>query len=440
MPLPPRAFVLYRTALWCPLTLFHQPHVPPAVPTSASPPHQTWRNRLFDKHLIRKINSGRCFALVGSGPSCEAGYPSWKQLAQLTHKQLIADGRVTDPHSYNDYLAKASYPEFFRQAERDLGDNRDALVAILTPLLTPHHRNPSAIYDFITKWPFASYLTTNYDDELQIHLKKLDVDYSVVRNRLRDFHVWRDGSRGTIQKLHSDLDHPTELILTSADYRRLYVDAAGKYFRDALCRIFATFDVLIIGHSLSDPDLDYVLQLARQQRSPQHPVYMIAADFTRAHEREYFEKYNIVLVQYSNPDNSHSELTQMLRRADRFIVPRHRRPNRLILSRPQEETKAAIAVFLYRRLQGVQATDYLSPLILSGLDATESGEIDLKDLSSLPILNQIARNRPNYDEAINSSLDDLSGQGLVSLASSCPGIPYLERWGQRRACGAPTAR
>ena len=373
---------------------------------------------MFNKHLIRKINSGRCFVLVGSGPSCELGYPSWKQLAQLTYKQLIAEGHVSDPYSYNQYLTNRSYPEFFRQAERDLADDRDALVAMLKPLLLPHDRSYGTIYDFITNWPFASYLTTNYDSELQTHLARLHVDYSVVRNRRRDFHVWRDGSRGIIQKLHSDLDNPTELILTSADYRRLYVDPSGQYFRDALCKVFAMFPVLIIGHSLSDPDLDYVLQLARQQRSPQHPIYMIAADFTRAHEREYLEKYNIVLVQYANPDGSHSELTQMLRRADRFIVPRNRLPNRLIPSRPHEETKAAIAVFLYRRLQGVQATDYLAPLILAGLDSTETGAIDLKAVSSLPILNQVVGNRPDYDEAIDSSLDDLSRQGLISLGPS----------------------
>ena len=55
---------------------------------------------MFDKDLIRKINNGRCVAFVGSGPSCEIGYPSWEQLARLAYAELAKGGRVSDPKSY----------------------------------------------------------------------------------------------------------------------------------------------------------------------------------------------------------------------------------------------------------------------------------------------------------------------------------------------------
>ena len=44
---------------------------------------------MFDKDLIRKINNGRCVAFVGSGPSCEIGYPSWEQLATVWRTQSL---------------------------------------------------------------------------------------------------------------------------------------------------------------------------------------------------------------------------------------------------------------------------------------------------------------------------------------------------------------
>ncbi|MFQ5811561.1 MAG: hypothetical protein ACE5JM_18230, partial [Armatimonadota bacterium] len=52
------------------------------------------------------------------------------------------------------------------------------------------------------------------------------------------------------------------------------------------------------------------------------------ADIAIRDEREFFEKYNIVLVQYSNSDGTHSQLRRMLMTADRFVVPRHRRRER----------------------------------------------------------------------------------------------------------------
>ena len=37
---------------------------------------------MIDRDLVRALNSGHCFALIGAGPSCEIGLPSWKQLAE----------------------------------------------------------------------------------------------------------------------------------------------------------------------------------------------------------------------------------------------------------------------------------------------------------------------------------------------------------------------
>jgi hypothetical protein len=101
---------------------------------------------MFDKRLIRTINNGRCFVLVGSGPSCEVGYPSWQRLAELTYSELTKIGRVSDSKSYEKYLADKKYPELFRQAERDLGD-RIALINLIKSLLTPPARNQGVLYE-----------------------------------------------------------------------------------------------------------------------------------------------------------------------------------------------------------------------------------------------------------------------------------------------------
>ena len=368
---------------------------------------------MFDKRLIRKINNGRCFVLVGSGPSCEIGYPSWKKLAELTYTELKKRDSVSDPDSYEKYLEGKKYPEFFRQAERDLGD-RLTLVDMIKSLLKPSVKTRGVLYALLSKWPFACYLTTNYDDEIANYLSNLNEHFTVIRNRQEDFYSLRDGADHLIQKLHSDLNHPDEVVLTSADYQRFYVEDSGQYFRDKLCQVFEMFDIFIIGHSLSDPDIEYVLQIARKTASPQHPIYMAAADFTQAEEQEYFEKYNIVLVQYSNTDGKHSELRRMLQTVDRFIVPRHRRRERAeIAARPKNEVESAAALFLYRRLHQVQLTENLSPLILVGLFLADGGGISKEELIALPTLKTLSETGVNFAEAIDESLHVLVKQGLV---------------------------
>ena len=371
---------------------------------------------MLDKRLIRKINSGRCFVLVGSGLSCELGYPSWGKLAELTYKELTKMACVSDPSAYEKYLAEKKFPEFFRQAERDLGD-RNALVNLIKPLLTLTSKNQGVLYELISKWPFACYLTTNYDDEIETHLKSSNEFFKVIRNHQEDFHSWHDGASHLIQKLHSDLNYPREVILTSADYRNLYVDDSGQYFRDGLCHVFKMFDIFIIGHSLSDPDIDSVLQLARKGRGPQRPIYMAAAGYTKADEQEFLEKYNIVLVKYSNSDGTHSELRRILKTADRFIAPRHRfRERSGPDSRLEKEIESAIAIFLYRRLQGVEATNYLSPLILSELYSAGDEGIVSENIVSLPALHNLLNAETNYSETITENVNDLIRTGLVSEA------------------------
>ena len=374
---------------------------------------------MFNKQLIRKINSGRCLALVGSGPSCEVGYPSWDDLAKQAVQRLTDLGRVSDPKAYAKYLHTQQYPELFRQLERDLANDRDALTKLLKPLLTPVVRRPGRLYQLLGRWPFACYLTTNYDDEVIASLTTSPQPFRVIGNRLDDFYLWRDGVSNLVQKLHSDLDHPDDIILTSADYRRLHIESSGQYFRQWMSRIFTMFDVLIIGHSLTDPDIDVILKLAKENASPAHPIYFIGAGYTIADEKELLEKYNVVLIQYDNADGTHSALVQLLRTADRFIAPRTPNgPARSSAPPPSEEVNAAMALSLYRRLRAIQPTDYLGPLILSGLAEEPTPEVPLASLATLPALRELATDWVNTDQAISAAIAELRTVGLVATTDS----------------------
>ena len=174
------------------------------------------------------------------------------------------------------------------------------------------------------------------------------------------------------------------------------------------------FDVFIIGHSLSDPDIDFVLQLARTQRSPQHPIYMVAAGFSGSEEQDLFEQYNIELVRYSNSDGTHFELRRMLRAVDRFITPRGQSTNTWIATeRPEAEVKTAVALFLFRRLQRVPPKEYLAPLVLLAVCTDTSGTLPTESVYTLPTIASLTKNGTAHNDSISRAVDHLVHEGFL---------------------------
>ena len=201
---------------------------------------------MIDQRLIRKINHGRCFALIGSGLSAEMGYPSWPKLARDLVDSLERSHKIMDRPSYDKYLKKGELPELFRQAERDLG-SRDDLIKILKELVVSRKGGTHYAYDFLIDWPFACYLTTNWDDEIYNLLLAKGTYFATFQNTRVDIANIRQDATNLIVKLHSDLNHPDLAVITSSDYSRVSSSAEWSYFRDRLRSIFQMFDVFVIG-------------------------------------------------------------------------------------------------------------------------------------------------------------------------------------------------
>ena len=300
---------------------------------------------MIDPRLVEKINSERCFAFVGSGPSSELGYPSWRELAKLLLGDIAAVHPDYDQRSYEAHLERREFPELFSQAQDDLG-GKGQLVNRLKMHLHPHASGAeSRLYDLLVRWPFACYLTTNWDNELPDRLARAGVNYRQVGNTVNAFQQMRDGTTGLVVKLHGDLDNPDDAVITSRDYHEFESGSARQYFRDKLRQFLEMFDVVIVGHSLYDPDLRLVLKVARETIDPSHPLYFFAADCTKSDEREYIERYNIHVVGYENPDGHHAQLHAVLGGFDRFIA--RREPRHSVVTTPTsapDESAAASAL------------------------------------------------------------------------------------------------
>ena len=399
---------------------------------------------MIDRELMKMILGGRCFAFIGAGPSVALGYPSWRRLAEKVYDAVQARSKASDKKSYEKFLEKEKYPELFKQAEIDLGSREELITTVKAQLQPVQPKAGHNLYSYLARWPFACYLTTNYDDEMQRALNDQGIAISVNQNRKSDFYLIRDGVQGHLWKIHSDLGHPDRIVLTSADYHRFYVSDVEEGFREKLRQIFEMFPVLMIGYSNSDPHISYILQIAKQTANPERPIYLIAADLSLGEIREYREHFNVRVIPYENPDNSHSGLRLQLQVVDRFVPSR--KPVHALQTHPETEVEAATALHIARRLQyfgSAKSVELVSPLIRIALSQANGSGLTHDQLFKLPMLTPIAKSDDFRSAAVNA-LEALKNLGEVTEATGnffltdvgnekLEGLVSIRRSGQRQA-------
>jgi len=295
----------------------------------------------LDRDLVRAINSGRCFALVGAGPSSELGVPDWEHLAT----DAIAFAETTTHVPVSDqcapHLRKRDFAAVFGCIEDAIG--RGPLVAWLKSSVVPKHKK-GRLYEFITSWPIACYLTTNFEDLLGNCLSQKGLIVTSRSNTPRDLSVLRANSKDTVFKIHGDLSDPATLVLTRADYNRFRSHTSTQYWRERIHAVLAMVDVVIIGYSASDPDFTDQLERAKEIASPDHPVFMFAADVPPEEITDYFQKYNVRVISYDNSDGTHRGLIRILARHDPFIA---KRDSPTVALQPVDPFTAELASSIY---------------------------------------------------------------------------------------------
>ncbi len=271
----------------------------------------------MDSFVVKYLQSGKAWVLVGSGPSIEMGYPSWDRLASLAVELTKIEGGKSDLSVLNKAMEKRDYPRVFEEAIAILGAPR------LLQHLRDYHKptRPGRVYELIAQWPVSVYLTTNYDDELQKNLTQLGLSYLSYSNSEDHLSLLVPGFSGVIIKLHGDLTSETGLILTSQQYRDISEGSSWQYWRTKMTSVFQMNPVVVIGHSLSDENIRHVLEAARIGAGVIQPVCWIAPDVPEKVRREYLEKYRVRVITYDNRDGEHRNLVKLIGNINDFIPP-----------------------------------------------------------------------------------------------------------------------
>jgi hypothetical protein len=201
----------------------------------------------FVETFAKELEEENAAIFAGAGLSVGAGYVDWKKLLQPIAQDLELD--IDQEH---DLISIAQYHLNEKQ-------NRSGLNRALIEQLSPGHA-PTDNHRILARLPIKIYWTTNYDKLIEESLKDAgkipDVKYTLDHLKLT-----KPRRDAIVYKMHGDIDHPDDAVLTKDDYER-YQSARGQYVTalsgDLVAKMF-----LFLGFSFTDPNLDYILSRVR---------------------------------------------------------------------------------------------------------------------------------------------------------------------------------
>ncbi len=247
---------------------------------------------------------------AGAGMSAGAGFVNWSELLRPIAEELglnieretdlvaLAQFHCNDNANNRSQLNQRLIEEFSREAHE-----------------TENHK-------ILSRLPIRTYWTTNYDKIIETSLDRSGkiVDVKYTKDHLSTTKPRRDA---VLYKMHGDVDHPNNAVLTKDDYEKYHVKM-DQYIANLKGDLISkTF--VFIGFSFTDPNLDYILsrvRVAYEGSQRRHYCFIKRveqqrdedkADFDyRAKKQEFFVKdlarFNIKTVLVDDYD----EITKLL--------------------------------------------------------------------------------------------------------------------------------
>lgn len=247
--------------------------------------------------LIREVADRRVVLFVGAGISkaAHAQLPSWSELLiklsdglptkrdKVLLRSLVNKQRMLDAAQIiSDGIPKA--------------DLNARITEIFRPAPTPHHD----IYKDLLEMDAKTIVTTNYDEFIEKnfeHFSGGQITHNVsnlsTNNLINDL---RSPMR-SIVKIHGCATNPTNIVLDRASYFSARRNNQGLF--QTVTALMTVNTVLFVGYSITDPDIQLILENVNLYNPAQHPHYALVEKLEHpAIKKAIAQAYNIECVEY----------------------------------------------------------------------------------------------------------------------------------------------
>lgn len=248
----------------------------------------------YIKNIQEAINNNNIVLFVGAGVSKNSGVPTWTELINSFAEDLEIPQKQS--YSADEYL---KIPQYYYN--KFPGKYYEKILGCLDKKTYSNCIN-TILFDFKPK----HFITTNYDNLIEIERDKLNKHYSVI-NKDKDFVT--AGNNNLIIKMHGDFSDINNIVLKENDY--LHYSQNYKLTELFVKSIFTTNTVLFVGYSVNDSNVNQIYQWVKDiLENESMPAYLIDIDDESTNcnlkncIKEYYCKKGIHQLNYSEIKNT----------------------------------------------------------------------------------------------------------------------------------------
>lgn len=259
----------------------------------------------WPKSLITELAARRCIIFLGSGASAgcissdlSKKPPTWSLFLEKLIKLMKSD---SDLEVINDYLLKEKYLEAAEIILKNISP-ADYSAFIREEFENPRY-SPSEIHKSVLEIDPKIIITTNYDLIYDKFCTNGTAVEGYVVSKYYDENIISDlrSPVRLIIKAHGCLTNVNKIILTKSQYFQV----RQKYpnFYKVLDSLFLTHTILFIGYSLTDPDIQLVLENANISAQSSHPHYFVTENrLHKAIKDSWKDAYNLEFIEFAEGD------------------------------------------------------------------------------------------------------------------------------------------
>lgn len=202
--------------------------------------------------LARQLEPESTALILGAGASIPSGAPTGNELRDILGQEFLINNYESFPLSDLATII---------EGKRD----RYSLIKEIRRRIS--RLQPTGGLLAIPRYPWAAIFTTNYDDLVEKAFAKNEKALKVYSSNF-DFQAHGITEDQSLYKFHGSIEkdvsdgHQSRIIITSQDYDDVTSYREALY--STLTTLMQTKSVLIIGHSLADPDLRSLINEAQR--------------------------------------------------------------------------------------------------------------------------------------------------------------------------------
>lgn len=269
---------------------------------------------MWPRALVEELASRRCIVFLGAGASAGSinqdtppkSPPTWSAL--LDGIKSIARDKASIPIA-DSLIAKEKYLD---AAEVLFGSINPAdFASYIREVMAEPRYQASDIHEHVLNLDPKIVVTTNYDDIYDNYCKsgKEQGLYNVCK--YYESHLVSDLRSPVRQiiKAHGCITDPSKIVLTRSQYFQERQNHPNFY--KVLDALFLTNTLLFLGYSLSDPDIQLMLENSNITYKASHPHYALVEEgMEESIKKAYKEAYNIDFVEF--PPGDFAKANEML--------------------------------------------------------------------------------------------------------------------------------